>query len=146
MNTTPEQVTARIWQEVASLITTGIKFTTDIPSNHPSGYVPILDFQEKIVSEIVGKDANNQYIIKDKVEVIFYKKEVSNWLVVQEMVALPSRTKYSTLAAEALRRLHNTSSSVPSEVTRGKRMRRKLREEADWFQKTPVNTTTKRPG
>ena len=42
----------------------------------------------------------------------FYKKPTANWLLVQEMGALPARAKFSTLASEVARRLRNTSDEI----------------------------------
>ena len=43
----------------------------------------------------------------------FFEKPTANWLLVQEMGALPARAKCSTLAADIVRRLRKTSDEIP---------------------------------
>ena len=78
--------------------------------------VPILDLQARIVREELGLDPEGEALFQDRIEHIFYKKPTSNWLLVQEMGALPARAKFSTLAAEVTRRLRNTSDDVEDSV------------------------------
>ena len=103
------ETTARIWRQIASSLVKGIKFTTDCPHQHPEGMVPILDFQAKIVTENLGTDPDGEELLQDRIIHKFYKKPTANWLLVQEMGALPVRSKNSTLAAEVIRRMRNTS-------------------------------------
>ena len=109
---TEEQTTARIWREVASSITKGIKFTVEMPEDHDNGMVPILDVQARLTREDLGLDPDGEMVYQDKVEHMFYKKPTANWLLVQEMGALPSRAKFSTLSAEVTRRLRNSSKEI----------------------------------
>ena len=67
--------------------------------------VPILDVQARMIRENLGKDTNGETLYQDRIEYMFFQKPTANWLLVQEMGALPSRAKYSTLAAEVMRRL-----------------------------------------
>ena len=97
---TEEQTTATIWREVASSIIPGIKFTIDCPTDYKNGMVPILDFQAKLIRENLGLDPEGDTMYQDRVEYQFFKKPTANWLLVQEMGALPNRAKFSTLAAE----------------------------------------------
>ena len=63
---------------------------------------------EKSSSEgLVGKRMVSQNIITK-----FYKKVDANWLVVQQVGALLSRIKMSTLGSEVMGRLRNTSRDV----------------------------------
>ena len=58
-----------------------LKLTVDSPSLHPSGFMLILDLQIK---------TNNKIIYK------FYKKEVSNNLVILNKLAMPKKVKRIT--------------------------------------------------
>ena len=88
----------------------------EMPEEQPNGMVPILDLQARIVREELGLDPEGEALFQDRIEHIFYKKPTSNWLLVQEMGALPARAKFSTLAAEVTRRLRNTSDDVEESV------------------------------
>ena len=60
------------------------------------------------VTKEVENLRENIVTIQDRVEYQFFKKPTANWLLVQDMGALPTRAKFSTLAAEVSRRLRNT--------------------------------------
>ena len=75
---TEEQTTARIWREVASSKTKGIKFTVEMPEDHDNGMVPILDVQARLTREDLGVDPDGEMIYQDKVEHKFYKKPTAN--------------------------------------------------------------------
>ena len=70
--------TSKIFLEIANSVSF-LKLTVDSPSLHPSGFMPILDLQIKT--------ENNQIIYK------FYKKEVSNNLVILNKSAMPMPMK-----------------------------------------------------
>ena len=61
---------------------------------HPSGFMPLLDLQIKT--------KNNQIIYK------FYKKKVSNNLVILNKSKIPAKVKRITCIQEVIRRLRNT--------------------------------------
>ena len=69
--------TSKIFLEIANSVSF-LKLTVDSPSLHPSGFMPILDLE------------NNQIIYK------FYKKEVSNNLVILNKSAMPIKVKRIT--------------------------------------------------
>ena len=100
-------------------ILTGIKFTIELPGEQENRMVPILDVQARMIGENLGKDTDGESLYQDRIEYMFYKKPTANWLLVQEMGALPSRAKYSTLAAEVMRRLRNTCDQIPEQETAG---------------------------
>ena len=72
-----------------------------------------------MIRENLGKDTDGETLYQDRIEYMFFKKPTANWLLVQEMGALPSRAKYSTLAAEVMRRLRNTCDQIPEQETAG---------------------------
>ena len=78
--------------------------------------VPILDLQARIVKGTLGLDPDGEPLYQDRIEHKFYKKPSANWLLVQEIGALPARAKFSTLAAEVTRRLRNTSDEIEDTV------------------------------
>ena len=81
--------------------------------------VPILDVQAKLTRETLGKDTDGEILYQDRIEYKFYKKPTANWLLVQEMGALPARAKFSTLASEVSRRLRNTCEDIPDQEAAG---------------------------
>ena len=81
--------------------------------------VPILDVQARMTRDKLGNDMDGEVLYQDKIEYKFYKKPTANWLLVQEMGALPARAKYSTLASEVSRRLRNTCEDIPEQETAG---------------------------
>ena len=56
---TVEEVTTEIWKEMANSINRMLRFTVDSPSNHKSGYVPILDIQARAVTDSEGRQDIN---------------------------------------------------------------------------------------
>ena len=76
--------TSKIFLEIANSVSFR-KLTVDSPSLHPSGFMPILDLQIKT--------ENNQIIYE------FYKKEVSNNLVILNKSAMPMKVKRITCTA-----------------------------------------------
>ena len=81
-----------------------MQVTTDCPSQHESGYLPVLDIQVKI--------QNNKIVHK------FYKKPISSNKVIMAKSALPTNVKRASLTEGVIRRLRYTDRSLPwSEVT-----------------------------
>ena len=79
--------TSKIFLEIANSVSF-LKLTVDSPSLHPSWFMPILDLQIK---------TENNYIIYE-----FYKKEVSNNLVILNKSAMPMKVKRITCKREIL--------------------------------------------
>ena len=99
----PEDIrTSKILLEIANTIFPWIQLTSDCPSLNPSKYMPILDIQCCVT--------DNQIRFK------FFKKPVSNHLLISKNSAMPYQTKRAALSSEALRRLRNTSEELPWEV------------------------------
>ena len=80
-----------------------LKLTVDSPSLHPSGFMLILDLQIK---------TNNKIIYK------FYKKEVSNNLVILNKLAMPKKVKKITCIQEVIRRLRNSKRELSWSIKR----------------------------
>ena len=70
---------------------------------HPSGFMLILDLQIK---------TNNKIIYK------FYKKEVSNNLVILNKLAMPKKVKRITCIQEVIRRLRNSKRELSWSIKR----------------------------
>ena len=92
---------AKIFLEIANSISSFLKTTVDCPSYHndEGGFMPILDLQVKVI--------NNKCIHK------FYKKKVSNPLLLLESSAMPMKIKRNCMVQEGIRRLRNTSRELP---------------------------------
>ena len=75
------------------------KLTTDYPSKHPSGFMPLLDLQVKIEQK--------QVIYK------FYSKPMSTPFLMLAKSAMPDKMKRNCLVQEAIRHLRNTKRELP---------------------------------
>ena len=91
--------TASIIREVANQISGMIQVKEDVPSNHPTGKLPILDLEVWV--------QGNQLVHS------FYKKPVSSRRVICAKSALPTAVKRSILLEEGSRRLRNCSPNLP---------------------------------
>ena len=91
--------TLEVLLKIANGISTFIQLTSDCPSSNTSGFMPLLDIQVKVVD--------------NKLIHTFYKKPVSNPLLITKNSAMPFRTKKASLSCEALRRLRNCSRELP---------------------------------
>ena len=80
-----------------------LSFTTEVEEEYPSGYIPTLDLQVKML-----KDGRLTYQ--------FYKKPMVNIHCVMEKAALAEQTKYAVLSQEIIRRMLNTSELEPQIV------------------------------
>ena len=97
-----DERTAKIFLEIGNSVSDFIQLTADYPSKHENGWMPLLDIQVRV--------RNNQ------VEHKFYKKEVSNPLLMLANSAMPMKIKRNSLAQEGIRRLRNTSRHLPWEM------------------------------
>ena len=97
-----DERTANIFLEIGNSVSEFIKLTADFPSKHESGWMPLLDVQVRV--------RDNQ------VEHKFYKKDVSNPLLMLANSAMPMKVKRNSLAQEGIRRLRNTSRHLPWEL------------------------------
>ena len=91
--------------EVAQSIDGIIKFTYDIPENHTSGRLPVLDV-----------DVNINKKEENRVDFQFFEKPTKNKRVILENSALPANQKRTILTQECLRRLLNTKIELGEEV------------------------------
>ena len=80
-----------------------IVMTTDVPSNHPDGKLPVLDMK-------VWLDDENKIFFQ------FYEKIMKNRKVISRSSAMPMKMKMTVLTQEVFRRLHNTKEDVPEET------------------------------
>ena len=87
--------TARLLREVANTITPMIRMKEDVPSNHQSRKLPILDLEVWVR----GHTIFHQY----------YQKPMASRVVVQASSAFSTSKKRSILLEEGLRRLRNCS-------------------------------------
>ena len=94
--------TGRIIQEIGNSINNYIRLTVDTPSSHPSGWMPILNIQVKV--------EDNKVVYK------WFRKEMSNYLLLLANSAMPWRTKRECLVQYAMTILLNTSRQLPWEV------------------------------
>ena len=94
-----DERTAKIFAELGNSISGFIKLTTDFPSKHENGFMPLLDIQVKV--------ERNQVIYK------FYSKPMSSQFVILSKSAMSDKIKRNTLVQEAIRRLRNTSRELP---------------------------------
>ena len=100
LNVPADLRTATIFQTISNSICDFLQVTIDCPSQHESGFMPVLDIQIKI-------GPNNKIIHK------FYKKPISTKKVILATSALPSNVKRASLTEGALRRLRYTDRSLP---------------------------------
>ena len=90
--------TSRILLEIGNSVS-HLTLTSDCPSQHPTNFMPILDLQCTV--------RENKILFK------FFKKPMANPLLMTKSSAMPYQVKRASLAQEALRRLRNTSRSLP---------------------------------
>ena len=91
--------TANVVRDAANSIFEFLNVKIDCPSLHEDGYMPILDIKAKIES--------------GKIVYMFYKKPLSNDRVILANSAMPHNVKMATMVNEAIRRLRNTSRTLP---------------------------------
>ena len=91
--------TAKFFQSVSNSIYEFMQVTIDCPSQHETGFMPLLDIQVKM--------QQNRIIHK------FYKKPISSNKVIMFDSALPAHVKKASIAEGAIRRLRYTDRSLP---------------------------------
>ena len=95
--------TMKVLNEIANSIHPMIELTSDIPSNHTDGKLPVLDLKVKLG-------------LKNQIDFQFYEKKTKNSRVILASSALPWRQKETILVNEAVRRLRNTTPQLGSET------------------------------
>ena len=84
-----DERTAKLMTKLGNGIFEFIRLTRDYPSAYPAGYMPLLDIQTKVQD--------------GKVSYIFFKKGVSNPLLLRANSAMPLKMKRTALIQERLR-------------------------------------------
>ena len=90
--------TAKVLQEVVNSILPYLKFTVDSPSNHPDGWMPVLDLKVTVQG--------------NQIQHAHYRKPMCDRRLIIERSAHPTRVKRLTAVCEGLRILLNTSQSL----------------------------------
>ena len=93
----------KVLNEIANSIHPMIELTSDIPSNHTDGKLPVLDLKVKLG-------------LKNQIDFQFYEKKTKNSRVILASSALPWLQKETILVNEAVRRLRNTTPQLGSET------------------------------
>ena len=83
-------------RKIANTVYPCVQFTTDCPSNHREGMMPVLDFQM-----CVGEDGHIKYV--------FYQKPCASRLAIPASSAHSKQQKLAVMVEEGLRRLRNHS-------------------------------------
>ena len=95
-----EKESAIVYRLIANdILPRSIRMKEDIPSNHPSGCLPILDTQMEIVN---GRIIHHHY-----------SKPMSSLEITNRRSAMSKSTKLSILIQEGARRARNTSKELP---------------------------------
>ena len=92
-------------KDIAESVDEMLKFTIDVPSNHKSGSMPVLDVQVR-----VNKEENN------RIDFEFFEKPTKNKLVILSDAAIASQQKRTILTQECLRRMRNTKVELGKET------------------------------
>jgi hypothetical protein len=97
--------TGRLLREIANeVMKPMIKLVEDVPTNHESKKIPILDL-EVWVERVQHKDLDVRPVIKHR----FYKKPMASDVTLNAKSAYPLSATRATLTEETLRRLRNNS-------------------------------------
>ena len=91
--------TAKVLAEVANSIFDYIQFTVDCPSNHASGWMPLLATQVRVTDD-------------NTIDYKFFEKEIASKYVMMRNSAMSARVKMNCLTQEVIRRLRNTRESL----------------------------------
>ena len=94
--------TAAVLRSIANEICPGIIMQEDVPSNHSTGKLPILDLEV--------------WVSNTRIYHSFYKKPMATKKVVHAKSALPTKVKRSILLEEGSRRLRNCSPELEWET------------------------------
>ena len=108
-NEDPDRRTMREIRKLSDSLLDFIKMKEDVPANHESGKLPMLDFQ--VWKEEVEQEDGTQTLLMHE----FYEKKMTSKFVIMESSALPKRMKITTLSQEVVRRMRNTSRGVSSQ-------------------------------
>ena len=99
----PDERTAEVVRQIANSVTGMLVWTADFPSSNTSGKLSILDIETWCEETTEGTRTCYS----------FYRKPMSNPVVIPERSALPRSVKFSTFRQEVSRILRNTSQHLP---------------------------------
>ena len=91
--------TAMVYRQIANTILACIQVEEDVPSNHLSKKIPVLDLEV--------------WVEGDEIKHEFYRKPVANTRLVMNRSALSTGSKRVILTEECLRRMRNCSINLP---------------------------------
>jgi hypothetical protein len=97
--------TGRLMREIANTIMPMIKMVEDVPSNHATKRIPILDLEVWIEREDGGEGRPNKPRVKHR----FFKKPMASEVTLNARSAYPIAGTRATITEETLRRLRNCS-------------------------------------
>ena len=109
---TQEAVTMECVRQIADSIKPWLRFTSDLPENHPGGMVPILDLQVWVRHP----DQSEEGLGSDLIGWRFFEKTSASSRVLRAASAYTWRSKITTLSMEVFRRLRNTSRQMTLEA------------------------------
>ena len=92
--------TARVLNDIGNTIFSFLQFTIDCPSEHNSGWMPLLATEVKVAED-------------NTIDYRFYEKPISSKYVMMRNSAMSARVKMNTLTQEVIRRLRNTRTTLP---------------------------------
>ena len=102
-NTAPDEHTANIVQQIANSVTSMLTFTSDFPSKHANGKMPVLDISMWTTETEEGTISNYE----------FYSKPMANNISIPAGSAVSHSVKLSTYRQMAFRVLRNTAIHLP---------------------------------
>ena len=102
-NTAPDEHTANIVQQIANSVTSMLTFTSDFPSKHANGKMPVLDISMWTTETEEGTISNYE----------FYSKPMVNNISIPAGSAVSHSVKLSTYRQMAFRVLRNTAIHLP---------------------------------
>ena len=114
--------TMREIRKLSNSLLNFIKFKEDVPANHESKKIPVLDLQVWREEEYPEKNSFQSDLegeageagLKTKLMWEFYEKPMASKFVIMENSALPQRMKITTLSQEIIRRMRNTCRNISS--------------------------------
>ena len=100
---------------ISNSVSPAIQFEGDVPSNHQSQKVPMLDMQMRVIRVEVPADPhmNIPAYSYPQVEYSFFKKPMARKSIMRSDSAMPEGIKRETITKELLRRLSNVSQNHP---------------------------------
>ena len=115
--------TMREIRKLSNSLLNFIRFKEDVPANHESKKIPVLDLQVWREEEYPVKNSLQSHLEEETSEAglktnlmwEFFEKPMASKFVIMENSALPHRIKMTTLCQEVIRRMRNTCRDVSCE-------------------------------